>query len=77
MDAQNPQEEIVRLLVAQLRRGSETQADLIRELKQAGLRPARIAELVGTSPGTVNVTLAKAKQRDARKGKKPSGGEKK
>jgi CRP-like cAMP-binding protein len=76
MDAQDAQEDIVRLLVAQLRRDSESQADLIRELRQAGLRPARIAELLGTSQGTVSVTLAKAKQREVRKKAKPTGGSK-
>lgn len=65
------QDEIVRLLVIQMRSQFESQADVIRELSRAGFGPKRIAELLGTTPGTVNVTLAKAK-----KTKKSSGGKK-
>jgi DNA-directed RNA polymerase specialized sigma24 family protein len=58
----DPQDEIVRLLLMQLRGTRlESQADAIRELGDAGFAPARIAELVGTSRGTVDVTLARAK----------------
>ncbi len=60
------QEEIVRLLVSELRARFESQADAIRELDRAGFGPSRIAELLGTTPGTVNVTLTKG--RAARKG---------
>ena len=70
------QDEIVRLLAIQVRSQFENQADAIRELSRAGFGPKRIAELLGTTPGTVNVTLAKAKQRAARKKSKPSGGDK-
>lgn len=59
------QEEIVRLLALQIRMNCETQADAIRELSRAGFGPARIAELLGTTAGTVGVTLAKAKKRAA------------
>lgn len=66
------QDEIVRLLIMQMRGAAfETQADAIRELGEAGFAPARIAELLGTSRGTVDVTLARAKKRGggaARKG---------
>jgi hypothetical protein len=54
------QEEMVRLLALQIRLQFESQADAIREFYKAGFGPARIAELVGTSPGTVNVTIAKS-----------------
>jgi len=57
------QEEIVRLLAIQLRRGSESQAEAILELSRTGFGPTRIAELLGTTANTVNVTLQKAKQR--------------
>lgn len=57
------QEETVRLLALQVRMRFESQADAIRELNKAGFGPARIAELLGTTPGTVNVTLAKTKKR--------------
>jgi hypothetical protein len=56
------QEEIVRLLAIQVRSQYESQADAIRELTKAGFGPTRIAELIGTTPGTVNVTLAKSKR---------------
>jgi hypothetical protein len=61
--ATDPQEEIVRLLALQVRLQFENQAEAIREFSKAGFGPARIADLLGTTPGTVNVTLAKAKQR--------------
>jgi DNA-directed RNA polymerase specialized sigma24 family protein len=58
------QDEIVRLLIMQMRGTTfETQADAIRELGEAGFAPARIAELLGTSRGTVDVTLARAKRK--------------
>jgi len=71
------QDEIVRLLAIQVRNQFENQADAIRELSKAGFGPKRIAELLGTTPGTVNVTLAKAKQREAREKTKSPGGDKK
>jgi len=58
------QDEIVRLLLMHLRgKKLESQADAIRELGEAGFPRGRIAELLGTSRGTVDVTLARAKQR--------------
>lgn len=57
------QEEIIRLLAIQLRRSVESQAQAIEELSRAGFGPARIAELLGTTPNTVNVQLAKSKSR--------------
>jgi hypothetical protein len=64
------QDEIVRLLVIQVRSQFENQADVIRELSRAGFGPKRIAELLGTTPGTVNVTLAKAKTKKSSGAKK-------
>jgi DNA-directed RNA polymerase specialized sigma24 family protein len=58
-----PSEEIVRLLVIQLRRSSPNQSDLIIELDKAGFGPSRIAELVDTTPNTVQVALNRAKKR--------------
>jgi len=60
------QEEIVRLLALQIRMSCEIQADTIRELSRAGFGPSRIGELLGTTAGTVGVTLAKAKKRAAK-----------
>lgn len=60
----------MRLLLMQMRGTKlESQADAIRELGDAGFPPARIAELLGTSRGTVDVTLTRAKRRkDNRRG---------
>lgn len=67
------QDEIVRLLIMQMRGTTfETQADAIRELREAGFPPARIAELLGTSRGTVDVTLARAKRKERGKGGRQS-----
>jgi hypothetical protein len=60
------QEEIVRLLAIQVRSQYENQVDAIRELSRAGFGPTRIAQLLGTTAGTVNVTLAKSKKRNAK-----------
>jgi len=59
------QEEAVRLLAILVRMRFETQAEAIREFSRAGFGPSRIAELLGTTSGTVGVTLAKAKKRVA------------
>ena len=64
------QEEIVRLLAIQVRSQYESQADAIRELTKAGFGPTRIAELIGTTPGTVNVTLAKSKRSSTKRAAK-------
>jgi len=64
----DPQEEIVRLLAIQIRRGSASQTEAIVELGRAGFGPTRIADLLGTTANTVNVVLAK--DRAKKKGKK-------
>jgi DNA-directed RNA polymerase specialized sigma24 family protein len=56
-------DELVRLQVMQLRRTMGTQAEIIVELGQAGFGQARIAELLGTTPGTVKVALQRARKR--------------
>jgi DNA-directed RNA polymerase specialized sigma24 family protein len=50
-------EEIVRLLTILVRRQLDSQADAIVELHRAGFGPSRIAELLGTTAGTVNVAV--------------------
>lgn len=60
-------EEVVRLLAIQLRRSSESQAEAIDELNKAGFGPSRIAELLGTTPNTVNVAISNAKKKKRRK----------
>jgi hypothetical protein len=62
-----PQEELVRLIAMQIRLQLDNQSVAIQEFSKAGFGPSRIAELVGTTPGTVNVTLAKAKKRKTKK----------
>jgi DNA-directed RNA polymerase specialized sigma24 family protein len=57
------QEEIVRLLAIDLRLRLGSQGEVIQELNKAGFGPTRIAELIGTTPNTVNVTIQKAKKR--------------
>jgi len=59
----NYQDELVRLHVASLRREFDSQSDLIFELDRAGFVPARIADLIGTTPGTVATALHRAKKR--------------
>lgn len=58
-----PGDEIARLLAVLIRLQVPTQADAIRELARAGIAPSRIAAFLGTTPNTVNVTLAKAKKK--------------
>jgi DNA-binding NarL/FixJ family response regulator len=58
-----PLEEIVRLLAIQLRRDTESQATAILEMSRSGFGPTRIAELLGTTPNTVNVAISSAKKR--------------
>jgi hypothetical protein len=56
------QEEIVRLLILQLRRDAASQAEMIAELNKAGFGQTRIAELLGTTQNAVNVALNRAKK---------------
>lgn len=72
MDAQ---EELIRLMVLQIRRTAKTQAEVILELDRAGFGQTRIAELLGTSANTVSVALAKAKKRAKASRKAQSGDE--
>jgi hypothetical protein len=64
------QEEIVRLLVIQLRMAMASQADVIAELSRADFGPTRIAELLGTTANTVNVAIQRSKKRAKRNTKK-------
>jgi DNA-directed RNA polymerase specialized sigma24 family protein len=56
-------DELVRLEALKVRNRSGSQADAILELSRAGFGQSRIAELLGTTSGTVSVTLARAKRR--------------
>jgi hypothetical protein len=72
-DDLSPEEELVRLLVTQLRLQLGSQASVIAELTRAGFGPKRIADLLGTTQGTVNVANQRAKLRAATKGSKKIG----
>jgi DNA-directed RNA polymerase specialized sigma24 family protein len=54
-------DEIVRLLALSLCRTTETQTEAIALLSQAGLDASRIAELLGTTAGTVRATQARTR----------------
>jgi DNA-directed RNA polymerase specialized sigma24 family protein len=58
-----PQEEIIRLMVLQLRMQLPSQSEVINELYRAGFGPARIAQLIGTTANTVNVAVQRAKKK--------------
>ena len=60
-------DEMVRLLAIIAKRGTR-QAELIVELGEQGLSPTRIAQLLGTSPNAVSVTLHKMREAKKRKG---------
>ena len=60
-------DEMVRLLAIIAKRGTR-QAELIVELGEQGLSPTRIAQLLGTSPNAVSVTLHKMRKAKKRKG---------
>ncbi len=59
----DPQEEVVRLLALQVRRQYDSQTEVIHEMSRAGFGASRIADLLGTTPNTVNVALQKAKKK--------------
>jgi len=55
--------EIFVRLNLQTMRGDRTQRDMILILDSAGCGPSEIAELLGTTPNTVNVSLSNAKKK--------------
>lgn len=59
----DPLDEIVRLLAIQLRKNADSQAEAIEEMSRAGFGPSRIAQLLGTTPNTVNVAISNAKKK--------------
>lgn len=61
------QEELVRLIAIQIRRSIGNQREAILELNRAGFGQTRIAQLLGTTAGTVNTELARAKKKPAKK----------
>ena len=55
-------DELVRLAALQARANAGSQSEAIRALGDIGFGPKRIAELLGTTPNTVNVALSKARR---------------
>lgn len=56
------QEDIVRLLTILAKR-EQRQSDLIAEMAAVGFKPSRIAELLNTTPNTVNVAINRLKKK--------------
>jgi CRP-like cAMP-binding protein len=70
----DPLDEVARLLALSIKRERGLQ-EVIVELDSVGIQQARIAELLGTSAGYVNVALTRAKElakKSARKATKAS-----
>jgi hypothetical protein len=61
-------DDIARLLSMLVRRGMGTQNEAILAFVEAGISPARTAELVGTSAATVRMTQSRA-NKSVKKGK--------
>jgi CRP-like cAMP-binding protein len=64
--ALDPMDEVARLLALNLKRERGLQ-DVIVELDSVGIKQARIAELVGTTPGYVSVALQRARDQEKKK----------
>lgn len=64
-EALDPLDEVARLLALNLKRERGLQ-EVIAELDSVGIKQARIAELLGTSPGYVNVALTRAKEAEGK-----------
>ena len=60
------QKEIVMLLAILAKRGT-LQSALIQEMGVVGFSPKRIAELLDTTPNTVNVALSNARKKRGKK----------
>ena len=60
------EDDVARLLALLIRLNIGSQAEAIVELNKVGFGPSRIASLLGTSPGTVNVAISRAKSRPKR-----------
>jgi hypothetical protein len=69
-----PTEELARIGALLLRRQIGTQSDTILELSRVGFGPSRIAELLGTTPNTVNQAIQKNARRTTRASEKKGTG---
>jgi len=59
--------EILVRLNLQSMRGDRTQGDMVLMLDSVGCGPSEIADLLGTTSNTVNVTLSNAKKKKGKK----------
>ena len=60
-------DEVARILALSVRLQLGSQQLAIVELSKSGIGPSRVAELLGTTPGTVNVALQRAKRKPGRR----------
>lgn len=60
-------DETNRLLARLIRLHTDSQSEAIVELHRAGIATGRIAELLGTTSGTANVAIHRAKQKKSNK----------
>lgn len=63
-------DQMVRLQALQIKMAFNNQAEAIVEMNKVGIGPSRIAELLGTTPGTVGVAIQRAKPKPSAKLKK-------
>ncbi|MGA2173333.1 MAG: hypothetical protein ABSG82_10055 [Sedimentisphaerales bacterium] len=62
-------DKLIRLVATGLVIG-KSQTEQVGLLSRAGLQPKEIADIVGTTPNTVRVTLSTARKQNKKKGKK-------
>ena len=62
-------DKLIRLVATGLAIG-KSQAEQVGLLSQARLQPKEIADILGTTPNTVRVTLSTARKQNKKKGKK-------
>lgn len=70
-DKLDPLDEVARLLALSIKRERGLQ-EVIVELDRVGIQQARIAELLGTSAGYVNVALTRSKEAEKKGTRKGS-----
>lgn len=63
-------DQLVRLHALQVKLAMQSQAEAIVEMNKVGIGPSRIAEIMGTTPGTVNVAIQRAKPKTKTTAKK-------
>ena len=61
-DLLNEQKKTNKLLAILVLRGIDSKTEQILLLSDAGFKPSEIADIVGTTPNTVSVTITKSKK---------------